>query len=229
MLADTVLRNDGEVLLVRKPSGWTSFDVVARLRTLLHVRKIGHDGALDPLATGLMIVCTGKRTREMEIFVRLDKEYVVTMRLGGRTPSYDSETPVLDERPIDGLCHEMVAEVLRQFVGPQVQLPPMWSAVKVGGKPLYKYARRGKVIARKPREIVIKAITLLSVNLPEVVFKVVCSKGTYVRALVNDIGEKLGCGAYVTALERIGIGAYSLNDALSLEEIVERQRSPQPS
>lgn len=212
---------EGEIFLIRKPQGWTSFDIVARMRTILHFNKIGHAGSLDPLATGLMIVCTGKMTKELGKFVALEKEYVATIRLGGRTPSYDSETEVVDGHTVDDITEAGVVSVLGSFVGPQVQIPPMWSAVKVGGKPLYKYARRGKVVERKPREVFIHSITPLNVSIPDVTFSVVCSKGTYVRTLADEIGQKLGCGAYLTALERQRIGNFRVEDACSLEELTE--------
>ena len=209
----------GQVLLVRKPAGWTSFDVVRKVRRILGVKKVGHSGTLDPMATGLLIVCTGKKTREVGRYQDLEKEYHVRMVLGARTDSFDAETPVTEQRSIEGITEEQIRAALRAFVGPQVQLPPMWSAAKVGGKRLYKLARKGQVVERKPREIFIRAITPAEIRLPEVAFTVVCSKGTYVRALVNDIGERLGCGAHVSALERTRIGELKLNDALSIDEL----------
>lgn len=172
---------EGEVLLVDKPKGWTSFDVVNKIRHLFRVRKVGHAGTLDPMATGLLIVCTGKKTKEIDGFVGMDKEYDAAMTLGGRTASYDADTPVLENRPVDGITAERVTEVLRQFVGPQAQVPPMWSAVSVGGTRLYKLARKGKEVERRPREIVVQSITPVSIAVPLVRFTVACSKGTYVR------------------------------------------------
>ena len=212
---------EGEIFLIRKPQGWTSFDIVARMRTILHFNKIGHAGSLDPLATGLMIVCTGKMTKDLGRFVELEKEYVATIRLGGRTPSYDSETEVVEGHTVDDITEAGVVSVLSSFVGLQVQIPPMWSAVKVGGKPLYKYARKGKVVSRNPREVFIRSITPHDVSIPVVTFTVVCSKGTYVRTLADDIGQRLGCGAYLTALERRRIGSFRIEDACSLEELTE--------
>ena len=209
---------DGEVFLIRKPKGWTSFDVVARMRSILHFEKIGHAGSLDPLATGLMIVCTGKMTKEIERFVGLEKEYAATIRLGGRTPSYDSETEIIAYRTVDDVTEGRVLSVLAEFVGHQVQIPPMWSAVKVGGKPLYKYARKGRVVERKPREVLISSITPLDINIPDVTFNIVCSKGTYIRTLADDIGQRLECGAYLIALERRRIGEFRIEDAFSLED-----------
>jgi tRNA pseudouridine55 synthase len=211
---------EGELLLVDKPAGWTSFDVVNKLRRLLHVKKIGHAGTLDPMATGLLIVCTGKKTRSMEQFIGLEKEYQATMMLGGRTESYDAETPVVERFPVDDVTEEAVRTVLAEFTGPQRQTPPMWSAVKVGGMRLYKYARRGEHVVRKPREVFVRLLQATRIALPQVELTVVCSKGTYVRGLVNDIGIRLGCGAYLTALRRTRIGGYHVADAMSVEDFV---------
>lgn len=210
---------EGEVLLVDKPKGWTSFDVVNKIRHLFRVRKVGHAGTLDPMATGLLIVCTGKKTKEIDGFVGMDKEYDAAMTLGGRTASYDADTPVLENRPVDGITAERVTEVLRQFVGPQAQVPPMWSAVSVGGTRLYKLARKGKEVERRPREIVVQSITPVSIAVPLVRFTVACSKGTYVRGLVSDMGERLGCGAYLSALVRTRIGPYRLVDAMTMKDL----------
>lgn len=216
--------DEGSVLLVAKPKGWTSFDVVNKIRHLLHVKKVGHAGTLDPMATGLLIVCTGRKTREIEQYQGLEKEYVVSIELGARTASYDLETPVIERRDIDHVTETAVRTVLREFEGFQTQLPPMWSAVKVAGKPLYRYARKGREVERKPREIFIRSIVLDNVSLPGVCFTVVCSKGTYIRTLVDDIGRRLGCGAYVTALERVRIGDLLLKDAMTIDELIEGTR-----
>jgi len=210
---------EGAMLLVDKPKGWTSFDVVNKIRGLLHVRRVGHAGTLDPMATGLLIVCTGRKTREIDQFVGLDKEYEAELLLGGRTASFDAETPVEDQRSIEGITEERVCEVFAQFVGLQQQIPPMWSAVKVKGKPLYAYARKGIEVERKPRDVNIASIVLTGIDLPRVSFTVTCSKGTYVRALVNDIGLSLGCGAYLTALRRTRIGTFVLGDAQTIDQL----------
>jgi tRNA pseudouridine55 synthase len=210
------------MLLVDKPAGWTSFDVVAKLRGVLGVRKAGHAGTLDPMATGLLIVCTGARTKEMESFIGLDKEYEVEMTIGARTESFDAETPVVERRDISAITCADVEGVLRGFLGPQQQVPPMWSAVKVRGKALYRYARKGQTVERAPREIVVHSIEPGLMDLPRVRFRMACSKGTYVRSLVDTAGERLGCGAYVTALRRTRIGPYRIEDALSIPEIAQR-------
>jgi len=210
---------DGEVLLVRKPAGWTSFDVVHRIRRITGVRKVGHAGTLDPLATGLLIVCTGKMTKEISSFMGMEKEYEAEMTLGARTASFDAGTPVVERRPVDGITADAVRSTMAAFTGPRLQVPPMWSAVSVAGKRLYRYAREGVEVQRQPREIVIHALEPLAISVPVVRFRLTCSKGTYVRSLVDEMGLHLGCGAYVTALERTRIGPYALADAETLEEL----------
>jgi tRNA pseudouridine55 synthase len=210
----------GFMLLVDKPMGWTSFDVIHKIRRLFHVKKAGHAGTLDPLATGLLIVCTGPMTREIGRFMGAEKEYEVTMLLGSRTPSFDAETPVTETRPTGSLTETGVREALSGFVGPQRQIPPMWSAVKVGGKRLYRYAKRGIEVERSPREVTIHAITPVRIDIPEVTMSVVCSKGTYIRTLVDDCGQLLGCGAYVSSLRRTRIGPYRIEEASTIDDLV---------
>jgi tRNA pseudouridine55 synthase len=211
--------DDGDVLLVRKPRGWTSFDVVKKVRRILRVRKAGHAGTLDPLATGLLIVGTNGKTKVLDQFQSLEKEYLVTMKLGARTESFDSETPLIDLQEEVTISKEQLNTVLPGFLGEQLQVPPMYSAVKLNGKPLYKYARKGKTVDRSQRLVCIRSIDVVDWSPPEVVLNIVCSKGTYVRTLVNDIGLQLGCGAYMTALERVRIGEYRLDQAVSLGEL----------
>jgi tRNA pseudouridine55 synthase len=218
---------EGETFLVNKPIRWTSFDVVAKMRAIFHFEKIGHAGSLDPLASGLMIVCTGKKTKEIGQFVGLEKEYIATIRLGGRTPSYDTETEVAVTHTVDDITPDAVVSVLCEFVGPQVQVPPMWSAAKVGGKRLYKYARKGRLVDRRPREVVISSITPIEINIPDVTLNVVCSKGTYIRTLADDIGQRLGCGGYLVALERRRVGEFRIEDAYSIDDLLEYRRSLQ--
>lgn len=207
------------LLLVDKPAGWTSFDVVNRIRHLLHVKKAGHAGTLDPLATGLLIVCTGRLTKDLARYTADEKEYLVTMLLGARTPSGDAETPVAETRSLDGVTAERVAAAVQSFIGPQQQIPPMWSAVKVRGKRLYRYAQRGETVERAPRDVVIHSIEIGSIDLPSVEMTIVCSKGTYIRTLVDDIGRMLGCGAYVTSLRRTRIGEFSVSRAQTIAEL----------
>jgi tRNA pseudouridine55 synthase len=209
------------MLLVRKPKGWTSFDVVNKIRSIFHVRKIGHAGTLDPLAEGLLIVCTGKKTREINLYQGQEKEYDAAILLGARTASFDAETPVIEWKSTEGITAEAVREVLGGFVGYQTQLPPMWSAAKVGGTRLYKYAKKGIVVERRLREILISSIEPTLIDIPQVRFTTVCSKGTYIRTLADDIGRKLGCGAYLESLTRTRIGAYRLSEAVTIEELVQ--------
>lgn len=211
---------EGEMLLVDKPKGWTSFDVVNKIRSLFKVRKIGHAGTLDPMATGLLVICSGKKTKELDRFMGLEKEYEGEMILGARTPSFDAETPVSERRSTDDITEDRVRSVLSEFVGHQSQVPPMWSAVKVNGRRLYEYARKGKEVARSARDVYIDSITSVKIAMPTVAFTVVCSKGTYIRSLVEDVGQRLGCGAYLSALRRTRIGPYRVSDALTIEDLI---------
>ncbi len=210
----------GAVLLVDKPRGWTSFDVVNKVRHLFRIRRIGHAGTLDPAATGLLILCTAGKTKDVEEFMGLEKEYEAEIVLGARTPSYDAETPIVERKETSGLTEERVRDAIAGFVGAQQQLPPMYSAVKVGGRRLYSYARKGVEVSRQPREITIASITVGRVEIPAVTMTVVCSKGTYIRTLANDIGERLGCGAYLASLRRTRIGPYHVRDARSIPWLV---------
>jgi tRNA pseudouridine55 synthase len=211
---------EGEVLLVDKPKGWTSFDVVNRIRGILRCDRVGHAGTLDPAATGLLIVCTGRMTKDVRKFVGLEKEYAVEMILGARTESFDAETPVIETHSTDDITEDLVRSAMEEMVGYREQLPPMWSAAKMHGRRLYEYARKGQVIERKARDVYIRSILPTWFNIPEVHFTVVCSKGTYVRALVDDIGKRLGCGAYVTGLRRVRIGDFHVRHAVTIEDLV---------
>lgn len=210
----------GEVLLVDKPSGWTSFDVVNKLRRAAGGLKMGHAGTLDPMATGLLIICTGRKRKEIDRFTGLDKEYIAEALLGVTTPSYDTETAPVAERDTAGITEEQVRGVMAAFVGPQMQTPPMWSAVKVGGRRLYSLARKGVEIDRPAREIVVHELELLECAVPKLTLRIACSKGTYVRSLINDIGARLGCGACMSALRRTRIGPYSVHDAAGMAQVV---------
>ena len=214
-----ILQNEGEVLCIDKPFGWSSFDVVAKLRSMLHDKKIGHTGTLDKSATGLLVVCTGRKLKEIERYQSLEKEYEVTMRLGERTESFDTETPVIETRDVGSLSPDVIYATVSKYVGPQTQLPPMWSAVKIRGARLYKLARKGINVTRRPREVCIKSINIKRLMLPDVEMTIECSKGTYIRSLVNDIGIALGVGAHVTALRRTRIGEFRISDALTIEAI----------
>ena len=207
------------VILIDKPRGWTSFDAVHKLRRLFQLPKAGHAGTLDPQATGLLIVCTGRKTREVNAYVGLEKEYTGTMELGVQTPSFDSETDVIERRPFAHLGKADIERSATGMKGVQSQEPPMYSAVKYGGKPLYHYARKGRTVVRQARTVEIKEFDILSMELPMVQFRVVCSKGTYIRSLVNDLGLLLGCGAALRELRRIRIGSMTVSQAHSFEQL----------
>lgn len=217
----------GEILLFDKPYGWTSFDLVGKIRNILSRKlkvkklKVGHAGTLDPLATGLMIVCTGKATKKVETLQLLEKEYVATLKTGATTPSFDMETPENAVYSTEHITRELVSEILRLFGGSLSQVPPAFSAVKIDGKRAYKHARKGNDPELQPRNVMIREIELLSFSLPEISIRVVCSKGTYIRALARDIGKALGSGAYLTALRRTRTGDFSVDNAFSMEEFQE--------
>ena len=210
----------GEILLINKPLGWTSFDVVKKVRNTIREKKVGHAGTLDPLATGLLILCTGKFTKRIDEIQGQEKEYTGIIRLGETTPSYDRETEVIETRAIDHLTEESIKEAAKDFVGTIEQVPPIYSAVQIDGKRAYTLARKGKDVELKSRTVTIHAFDITSIDGPEVTFRVVCSKGTYIRSLAHDLGQKLGVGAHLSKLERTRIGEYKLKDALTIEDIV---------
>lgn len=215
---------DGEVLFFNKPLTWTSFDLVNKVRYMiqrkLHLKKIkiGHAGTLDPLATGVLIVCTGRKTKQIDSFQYQTKEYIADLMLGETTPSFDMETEVDATYPVDHITRELIEEKLKSFIGEIQQIPPTYSAVKVDGKRAYEYARKGKDVELKPKTLVIDEIELLECNLPAVKIRVVCSKGTYIRALARDIGEALDSGAHLTALLRTRIGDVKLDNCVTMEQ-----------
>lgn len=214
----------GKVLLFNKPLYWTSFDLVNKVKHVIrhHLQlkklKIGHAGTLDPLATGLMVLCTGKETRNIEKYQEQPKEYVARIRLGATTPSFDLETDIDADYPVDHIAKQDVEEVLKDFTGVQLQAPPYFSARLVNGTRAYKLARKGEQPELPPKEITIYSISLTDCNLPNIEICVLCSKGTYVRSLARDIGIKLRSGAHLTGLVRTGIGNFSLQNALSIED-----------
>lgn len=218
---------EGEVLYFDKPLRWTSFAVVNKIRyhisRKLGVKKIkvGHAGTLDPLATGVMIICTGKATKRIEEFQYHTKEYIATLQLGATTPSYDLEKEIDATYPTEHITREMVEEVLQQFKGTIEQIPPAFSACKVDGKRAYDLARKGDKVELKPKTLVIDEIELLECNLPEIKIRVVCSKGTYIRALARDIGEALQSGAHLTGLIRTRVGEVRLEDCMQVEDFPE--------
>lgn len=210
---------EGRVLLINKPYTWTSFDVVNKLRYLLKTKKIGHAGTLDPLATGLLIICTGKKTKEINSFMGMEKEYTGRFILGQTTPSYDLETKPSEPRDIAHLTRQNITDVTKQFLGTIEQLPPAHSAIKINGKRAYEFARAGNDVALKPRPVEIRTFEITSIDLPSVSFRVVCSKGTYIRSLARDVGDALGVGAYLSELCRTRIGDFLLEKAQTLEAI----------
>lgn len=215
---------EGEILVFNKPLTWTSFALVHRVRAMicrkLKVKKlkVGHAGTLDPLATGVMIICTGKATKRIEEFQYQTKEYIATLLVGATTPSFDLETKIDNVYPTEHIKKETVQQVLAQFVGSIRQVPPVFSAVKVDGKRAYEYARSGEEVEIKAKELVIDQIELIDYSLPKITIRVVCSKGTYIRALARDIGVALQSGAHLVALERTRIGEYRIENCLTLDD-----------
>jgi tRNA pseudouridine55 synthase len=203
----------GQVLLIDKPLGWTSFDVVRKLRHLIRIKKIGHAGTLDPLATGLLIVCTGKFTKRINEFMAQEKEYTGTITLGAVTPSYDLETEPVDHQDIGSVTLEQINKAIQQFSGSILQVPPAHSAIKLNGKRVYEMARKGQTVVLEPRRITISTFELVRFEEGVLHFRVVCSTGTYIRSLANDVGLALGCGAYLSSLRRTRIGSYSVEQA----------------
>lgn len=223
----------GEVIAVDKPLGWTSFDAVKRLRGAIQRRlgvkkfKVGHAGTLDPLADGVLIVCTGKATRCIDQLQSGEKEYVAKIRLGATTPSFDLETEIDAHYPTDHISRESVEAVLPQFTGKIMQVPPIFSAVKVDGKRAYKFARKGAEVDLKAKPLEIRKIELIDCKLPEITIRVVCSKGTYIRALARDIGQALGSGAHLTGLRRTRVGTISIDKCLQIDDALDLIKSAQ--
>jgi tRNA pseudouridine55 synthase len=209
---------DGKVILINKPLHWTSFDVVRKLRSLIQIKKIGHAGTLDPLATGLLIVCTGKFTKKINEYMAQEKEYTGSITLGAVTPTYDLES--LPEQPKDFsfVTNKMLQTATQQFIGDIEQLPPIFSAIKKDGVALYELARRGEEVELKPRPIHIKSFEITAVKLPVVHFKVICGTGTYIRSLANDYGAVLGCGGYLSSLCRTRLGEFQNKDAMEMDD-----------
>lgn len=216
----------GELLLVDKPKHWTSFDVVNKIRYALRKKlnvkniKVGHAGTLDPLATGLLLICTGKRTKDIAELQGMSKEYTGRIQLGATTASYDEETPIHEVFPLEELNETQLRQTAQKMIGEQDQLPPIFSAIKVDGRPLYKAARKGEEVEVQPRRITIHDFRLTEIALPYVDFWVSCSKGTYIRSLAYDFGRNLANGGFLKELRRTKIGAYSVDDAWELEKLI---------
>jgi len=217
----------GEILVLNKPLDWTSFDLVQKVRNMLcrHLKikklKIGHAGTLDPKATGVMVLCSGKLTKQIDEIQADEKEYIALLKVGATTPSFDLETEENEQFETLHINRESVENILPLFVGAIEQVPPVYSAIKVDGKRAYQFARKGKEVELKPKMLVIKEIELLRFELPEIELRVVCSKGTYIRALARDIGTALGSGAYLIGLQRTRIGDYTINKSLNLTELAD--------
>lgn len=216
---------DGEILLVNKPYRWTSFDVIGSLRGLMkHLLggkkiKVGHAGTLDPLATGLLIICTGKATKRIEEFKDFDKEYTGTFVLGATTPSFDMEKEVNETFPVGHITHEMIYEAARNLSGEIMQIPPMFSAIKVNGKRAYESARKDKDLGLVARPVCVPEFEITRIEMPEIDFRIVCSKGTYIRALARDFGQALNSGAYLSVLCRTRVGPHKLENAYDVEAL----------
>lgn len=209
---------EGAVLLVDKPLNWTSFDAVRKIRNLIKIKKVGHAGTLDPLATGLLIICTGKFTKKINDYMAQEKEYTGTFTLGATTPTFDLESEPGNFKPVEQLTTEDIENATRHFTGEISQVPPIHSAIKKDGKRVYELARKGVDVKLEPRKITIKTFEVDSSQQPIVSFRVVCSTGTYIRSLANDFGAALGCGGYLSSLRRTRIGDFHVNDAISIED-----------
>lgn len=209
------------VLVVDKPGGMTSHDVINHIRRAAGTRRVGHAGTLDPLATGVLLVCVGRATRLVEYLVGQPKTYVTTVRLGQTTNTYDADGEVVQTRPVTHLTPNIIAQALAAFRGPIQQKPPLYSAIKIDGQPLYKLARRGETVAVPPRDVTIYDLSLLALDLPDIELEVTCSSGTYVRSLAYDLGEALGCGGHVAALRRTAVGNFTIQDTVALATLTQ--------
>jgi tRNA pseudouridine55 synthase len=210
---------EGRVLLINKPLRWTSFDIIRKTRNLIRIKKVGHAGTLDPLATGLLIVCTGKFTKQINEYMAKEKEYTGTFTLGAITPTYDLESEPQDHKPYAHITNEELVAATIPFIGEIMQIPPAHSAIKVDGKRLYELARKGKEVKIEPRKVTIKEFEIVKVELPLVHFRVVCTTGTYIRSLAFDYGQQLECGAHLSSLCRTRIGEFVLENAISIEAL----------
>lgn len=216
------------MLLIDKPLEWTSFDVVNHLRSFLRKMydlkklKVGHAGTLDPLATGLLIICTGRKTKEIDTYQGMDKVYVGSMHFGATTPSYDGETEIDEKFDVSDITSDLLQKTTTQFTGEIDQIPPAYSAIKVGGKRSFDLARKNQSVELKSRKVKISSFKLVNIDLPRIDFSVECTKGTYIRSLVHDFGKALGKGAYLTDLRRTQIGEYNVNESFTLDKFKEQ-------
>jgi tRNA pseudouridine55 synthase len=210
----------GIVIPVNKDLDWTSFDVVKKIKRLFHLKKVGHAGTLDPKATGLLLIATENKTKEINSLMGLDKEYLGVMHFGAETESGDTETEKIKEYDISNISSEQIYNTTKNFVGEIDQIPPMYSAIKMNGKPLYKLARKGQEVNRIPKKVIIYKFEINQISIPEIKFTIACSKGTYIRSLVNDFAKSLGVGAFLKSLERIRIGGYHSSGAFSIDDLI---------
>jgi tRNA pseudouridine55 synthase len=215
---------EGQVILINKPLHWTSFDVIRKMRNIIRIKKIGHAGTLDPLATGLLIVCTGKFTKRINEYMAAEKEYTGHIVLGATTPTYDLESKPEHFQSYEQVTAEDMMRAVTALSGDIMQTPPAHSAIKIEGKRVYELARQGREVKLEKRPVTIKEFEITSVNLPDVGFRVVCTTGTYIRSLANDFGAEIGCGAYLGSLCRTRIGNFMLEDAYNLEAFEEYAR-----
>ena len=211
----------GKVLLIDKPLHWTSFDAVRKIRNSIRIKKVGHAGTLDPLATGLLIICTGKFTKKINEYMAQEKEYTGSFTLGAVTPTFDKESEPEQQKDISGITPEQINSTTSIFTGEIQQVPPIYSAIKKEGTALYELARRGEAVAPEPRTVTIKSFEITAIEMPLVYFKIVCSTGTYIRSIANDFGGALGCGAYLSELRRTRIGEFRVDDAMTMEQFIE--------
>jgi tRNA pseudouridine55 synthase len=214
----------GEVFLIDKPLTWTSFDVVKKMKGILKAKKIGHAGTLDPLATGLLVVCTGKKTKTIPTIQEAEKEYTGTIYIGATTPSFDKETEFDQEFETDHINLAFLNTAVNSLTGPLMQVPPMHSAVKLNGKRAYELARKGETVELAAKPIIIKEFEIMRFELPEVDFRIVCTKGTYIRSIARDLGKALHSGAHLTALCRTRIGSYTLKNAVTIDDLKAKQQ-----
>lgn len=212
----------GKIVLLDKPVDWTSFDVVNKLRGMTKVKKVGHAGTLDPFATGLLLICFASATKQVNQLMELEKEYQGTFELGAETDSHDVTGKIVAQHPVPDLSREHIESAAKKYRGEILQTPPMFSALKRDGKKLYELARQGKEVELAARPVKVYAFDILAVSLPEIRFRIACSRGTYIRAIARDLGRDLGCGAFLKTLRRTRVGAYMVADALSIQQFAER-------